>query len=746
MFDTVREIYYIYAIIGTGPRTRLTATDMLTFIRIIFFFAVVISFFSFSYPLRNPSPPQPVVSKDIGDEFYRDGAYKDALKIYRLFAAGDSAWLDDEVFRMKAGIAAYHAGECSLALRYLDSDVVADPELAPYCHYFRGRAFFRMNRHDEAKAALERISGDLALAVVRDAMELRIETLRALSRFREAHGLLEKLIAGVRTPAMRAGYYLSMAKNYYALGERDNAYRTIRKLVESHPRTNAALEGMRLYLRDKRNRKERLTFPILDWAVDLLIQHRQGREAVRVLDENPVSNPTIAEQIKIRHHRGRALLYAGNYAEARKIFLGLNAPDIPERYRYPALLSLARISLSTGDEAKAQYYYKEHLRQLPSGSMAGEIRWKLGWMAEGRKDYAGALEHYAALEKGNSSFKERGMMRAGFCHYARREFGKAAETFDRLSRTGREESMREGGLYWKAVCLEKSGEHARAAAGFREVIKRYPLHYYAFRARERLNEGAAQAFPQTLVMDSLFAGRVSLPADSLLLRTIEIGEITGRRYGKDALEHFRRTGQGRRHNLETYWNAYHRIGAFNEALKMGIYLRQEAKAGGGADSDPELLWRVYPPFYRTLVERHAKEQAVPPGIVYALMRRESAFEADVISSAGAIGLMQMLPSTGRATGKDLGIDDITGEHLKQPVWNIRLGVKHLRDLIDSFNGALPAAIASYNAGEGAVRRWMSIFGVEDIEYFIEAIEYTETRNYVRRVLGDYWIYQGLYQW
>ncbi len=714
-------------------------------IRILLFLGFVIFFSSFSFPLRVLESPQPVLLKEIGDGFFRDGAFEDASRIYQSVISQDSSSLNDRIFRIKAGITARHAGLCSLAVFLLDGDAEKDPELRDYVLYFRAGALCGLVRYTEALSTLERIgTDDLSRAVRRDALELRADVLIRLRRYREANETLNRLIAAVRTPVLRAEYYLTIVKNYYSLGDPENACRVVQKLAESYDRTYPALEAMELFIRHKRERGERMSFPVLDGALDLLLMHRRGNSALRLLNEHRTENLNARQAATLLYHRGRACYYDGRYAEAKKLFLGLNASRDENRYESQALLFLARIALQTGDGSGASQYYRGHIRRYPSSSMVGEIRWKLGWMAEGRKAYAEALEQYRALEKGRSAYRERGLLRMGFCYYEMREYGKAAFTFNKLAGTGREESMKEAGLYWKAVCLHNIGDSTNAAAGFQELIENYPLHYYAFRARQRLGIPPDPVTRKLPSLDSLFTENASMPADSEIYGILKVGDVTGRRYGRDAIEHFKRTEKGRRHGPEIFWNMYYRIGAYNEALAVGIRMRQEARRGREDETDPALLWRVYPPFFNTLVARYAGENNLPAGLVHALMRRESAFEVDVISPAGAIGLMQMLPSTGSSVGKDLGFESITRVHLAQAVWNIRLGTRHLRDLIDSFDGILPAAVASYNAGEGPVRRWMAAFGTEDIETFVEAIEYTETRNYVKRVLGDYWIYRSLY--
>jgi soluble lytic murein transglycosylase len=137
--------------------------------------------------------------------------------------------------------------------------------------------------------------------------------------------------------------------------------------------------------------------------------------------------------------------------------------------------------------------------------------------------------------------------------------------------------------------------------------------------------------------------------------------------------------------------------------------------------------------------------ANPPGgaelaLVAAVIREESAYDPRAVSSVGAIGLMQLMPDTGRWVARRIGLDLPGKDALYNPETNIRLGASYLSFLLEQFEGNFVYAIAAYNAGSGAVDRWITSFGSRDQDEFIESIPYRETRNFVKRVLrslGEY---------
>jgi soluble lytic murein transglycosylase len=156
------------------------------------------------------------------------------------------------------------------------------------------------------------------------------------------------------------------------------------------------------------------------------------------------------------------------------------------------------------------------------------------------------------------------------------------------------------------------------------------------------------------------------------------------------------------------------------------------------------FWRqAYPPAYWALVRDEAGAQEVSPHFVLAIMREESRFQSNADSRSGAKGLMQLMP----ATAKDLARRErvsVTEEALFNPELNIPLGVRYLRQVLHRFDWNPIYGAAAYNAGPGALSRWLRTWRGLPLDEFIETIPYEETQNYVRRVYASYLIYRKLY--
>ncbi len=144
---------------------------------------------------------------------------------------------------------------------------------------------------------------------------------------------------------------------------------------------------------------------------------------------------------------------------------------------------------------------------------------------------------------------------------------------------------------------------------------------------------------------------------------------------------------------------------------------------------------TFPQPYAEVVQSAEAAEKLPPGLLWAVMRQESAFDPDAVSPAHAVGLMQLLPETARGIAAELGLSH-EDARLTSPPYAIRVGARALRKLLDEFHGNVALAVVAYNAGADAVERWLSRAPGMQTDTFVERIPYRETRDYVVRVMGN----------
>lgn len=161
-----------------------------------------------------------------------------------------------------------------------------------------------------------------------------------------------------------------------------------------------------------------------------------------------------------------------------------------------------------------------------------------------------------------------------------------------------------------------------------------------------------------------------------------------------------------------------------------------------------VIWRqipyyLYPNEYSTEIETAARENGIDPYLVCAVIKVESNFNADAVSSAGAVGLMQIMPKTAEwLAGLDGSVS--TAAQLYEPEYNIRLGCRYLRFLLDHWEWDVYKAVASYNAGQNNVAQWLAEGIWDGTANDLQNIPFAETQQYVNRVFNIYQQYLSLY--
>jgi len=268
--------------------------------------------------------------------------------------------------------------------------------------------------------------------------------------------------------------------------------------------------------------------------------------------------------------------------------------------------------------------------------------------------------------------------------------------------------------YWAGRAAERLGERDAARASYAAVVP--TDNWYAGLAAARLGERFTPSLTP-LARDAAALGQVAAEPGMVRTRELILCDMQSEANAewRAALDSLTPAQQTQAVRLASGWGWH--LQAIAAAAKLGLF------------NDYELL---YPRPFDAEVRRGAELTGLPPALIYAIIRQESLYRADAASSAGALGLMQLLPSTAQMTARRAGLPTPTRTSLLQPSVNVPLGSSFLRSLIERADGQWPLAIAGYNAGPAAARRWLAPMPVET-DVWVENIPFNETRAYVQRV-------------
>lgn len=291
-----------------------------------------------------------------------------------------------------------------------------------------------------------------------------------------------------------------------------------------------------------------------------------------------------------------------------------------------------------------------------------------------------------------------------------------------LKRLPVEEQEEDHWAYWEARALEETG-HVQLANPIFKTLSGLPT-YHGFLSADKLGTEYA-------ISD------IPIEADAQILGELQKSEelIRAREYYQVNVP-----WEGRRE-----WNALFKDAGIEQFAALAVLaerweLYDRALFSAGRAEQKKALTTRFPVVYRSEVDSAAKKNRIPPAWVFGVMRRESGYIIDVKSSAGAIGLMQLMPTTAKYVAKLQGKKNWKGD-LTDVETNIDFGAFYLRHVMDKFDDHQILATASYNAGPNRVTYWLP---PEDMQadIWIDAIPYSETRRYVRAVMA----YTVIYEW
>jgi soluble lytic murein transglycosylase len=620
-------------------------------------------------------------------------------------------------------------------------------DLGDYVAYYLGVSYLQTGHTAEALANLSDFNhAHPDSLLVRDAQLSYAETLLLEGQTAEAASLLEKIrtptrsdiefalgraYAGSNQPAKAAE---TLANIYYAMptaAEADAAYTELRKLpsapaptitqlraraigLTNHKRYADAIDTYRS-LANESSPADRATMQLA--LADVLHHAGKDREAKQMLAT--VGNVTGELNAQRLYLLGQIAFDASDNDTFYRIVDELRQAAPTSPWLEQALLSAANLHLVHHEYDQALDAFREAQQRFPDGPRASYVHWKAAWLTlrQGRNaDAEKAFEEQIAL------------------------YPNGAET--------------PAALYWRARLAEEDNQPLMARAFYQKLSDRYRNFYYAELGRERVKHlppGSADAVTQYAILDRVpplssdeKIADSDPPTDELHVQKAEL-------LGNGGLVDFAiRELQAAAAKDGGSWapaeaaQLFVETGHYDRAIE---YMKHSAPNYFALDIPdlPRKYWEaLFPKPYWAELKRSSEANALDPYLVASLIRQESEFNPNAVSRANAVGLMQLLPKTGRAVAKEEKLKRYNASQLYTPAVNLELGTRYFRGMVDRFGGSFEYALAAYNAGSDRVEEWLGQGKYRDPQEFVESIPFTETREYVQAIMRNAGVYRQLY--
>jgi len=564
--------------------------------------------------------------------------------------------------------------------------------LAAYVAYESGLAAAGTGDRAGAAAAFEFAAGpDVPLS-------LRTAALRALADL--ATNPAAKVAALERERAVRetSGLLSLLATARAEAGDASGSEATLRVLIARYPASVGALEAVR---------KLGLAGVMVDSGEAGLVYYRHGQLA----DARKVLEAAVSES-------------------------GPSDEALGWRWYY---LGAAYEDLGLAKEAVAAY---DRAASLAEAAVRHRARYWAARVTEGMDDARGASARYRGVVSGGpGEFATESAFRAGFVLF---DSGDAEGAIAAWSETGTVGGAR--ALYWKGRALAALGRPVEARAAWESARASDPGGLYALESGRELGVGglppvAYRALPGETGVDWVAIERWLTAAAGP--RAAELDTSVARELVAAGLH-----AEAQTVLLEAGTAPWAMFDAMRAARDLGLPAAGVLLAFrlGGRYADPDgVLGRLeYPLAFTSTLDAEARVRGLDPLFLAALIRQESLWDEKAGSTAGALGLTQVIPPTGEAIASELGVAGFKAEDLFRPAVALRFGAYYIAGQTARF-GSSWAGLAAYNAGPGPAARWTAAAGGKTAADFIEAVDYSETHSYVALVLDHYLRYTAAYR-
>ncbi|MBN1755608.1 transglycosylase SLT domain-containing protein, partial [bacterium] len=651
--------------------------------------------------------------------------------------------------------AAYKIGEYQSALRAIDALENENTILDQYENYLRALVYYDKKEYKDGAEALTPLS-QFSRPLLSEVYRLKYRCYFVDEKYDEALSLLGEYRQQMPGEISYSEYKYELAKIDLETGLKTKAYDAFLGLMEASPGSYWA-ERSAIKLKEKSN----LDATELYYLGLVFSERKKWPEAVQYLTTY-LNDP---EHQKYRYKatlcRANSYYESGNFNQAIKEFNGMMAnQEFPE-----GLYRLGRCYHKLGNTPEALTCYRKVADNYPSSDWAA---WSLWWLVEAfraDRDWDAARK---TCDRIFASFKsheltDNAILWAGISAFLNGDYEISIDRFQTiLDRADlfKSENFQASAAAWIAICKQMKGDPS-AVENFVEISGSIDKTYYHFVSDKYLgvvfpdpakpnsdtliyNQYEASLLAQSSLLEQGYPGKILSINSSGFQRAIMLARIGLLKWAENEVNEWEKDFDNDPQTILELSRFYTDLGLTNKAYKTADHLNNLIKSSK-KPSSPALLRLKYPVFYFEEIGQACLEYRIDPLLVLALMRRESGFDPQAVSYAEAIGLLQIIPSTGKTIAQNLG-ENYSDAKLYDYKTNIRYGVWYLRYLLDKFDNQIEYALAAYNAGEKQLPRWIAIpHSPQNIELFIENIDFQQTRHYVRNVLEDYYNYVRLWR-
>jgi len=681
------------------------------------------------------------------DSLYVHQNYFEALNRYRLLLDRDQFLREDFAINFKVGICYLRNNNFSEAENIFNQLRQKSEKIPEYVDYYLFLTSYHKDKSwlvfSKGRKFLTDYAGhSLADSVLYKIAEYEFE----LKQYSKAFKDYARLSGKKKLKSLKPYLMSQMALCRWYLNDKSDALERMYQVMKKYPSDNSALD-MADFFQSYQTPSEKYDFAI----ASVYLRHHQYQKLTKRLEKFIQNTTSPAHKERARYYLVQIYYEKREYQTAlygfRNLLNGLKYNSIESRLR----LSIARCYLRLDKKNEAVLAYLDYAKRYPRRRMAVESTWKAAWIYEELglisdelNVYKGLLRHWP-----RSQYRHETKFRIGLSYLRLGNYRQAERVFEEIKNSKLSDFHRTRASYWLAKSYKMRGKTEESSNILTDLASEVFKSYYTLKSYALLEDKtnslhhikemlADSKNPLRFYTDSM-EPLMDRFEDLFLIREllgedVALTELSEKKYYPETLKGWISLAE-----------VYKKLGAYNHAFKIYDYINNKHFSDLTTLEKPFLLKESYPLYYDNIISGYVSMRDLDKNLVLALIRAESGFNRRAHSWADAYGLMQIVPRTARAIASELDVVCTIPTDLFDPDVNINFGTHYLYTLVQQFGNKPEYTLAAYNAGPHRVKRWKTFKFSDDIDFFVENIEYSQTRTYVRRVMRNYQIYTLLDQ-
>lgn len=650
----------------------------------------------------------------------------------------------------------YNKSDFAVSAKLFDAEFISQGSvLSDYALYYQGRSYREIGELNKAITAFSQLTEKYPDSLLARNAEIAVGEI-TLNQLNDANAAIKKLSR--LADSKDATALLLTAQGYEKLQKNDLAVEFYRKLYFQVPQSSEAdLAEKRLtelkYLPDT----SKSAFELYQTRAQELFQAGQYARSAETYTSLKTNFPNQAVSAKSELELGISFYKLNRFREA--------------------VAPLQNVSSSNKEDyLQARYYLaNSYLKQKQMGQfadIASQVLTSLKPSPEQAANLLGAMvEYYQNTNETlatryrnqliqnypNSKEADEASYKPAWKIHQQKRYSEASEALVEHLANIPNTDFRGPAIFWAARNAEKAGQNSKAVALYEALLKRYKYNYYGYLTEQYLGQLKKQGVKaQKAAEGSQLARAIEnlKPASPLpetatdkvipyLKKAEQLHEMGLDDQAFSEIEFVRKEFPTSHKVNFAQASIYRDRGENFRAVDTLRKAHPDYSIYQGDEVSQEVYDIFFPLIEWETIQTEAKRHGLDPYTVAGLIRQESVFDPRAKSRANALGLMQLLPSTGQLVARKQGAGRITNEQLYNPKLNIQLGTAYLAEMLNKY-GKIEYAAAAYNGGPGRVSKWLTTLPTSNIEDWVESIPITETRLYVFGVIRNSQQYKRIY--